>query len=157
MKFLRVHKILLRNLNSSFCIVIYTVNNCLLQFFCFISRRRKFTVRTSIQTAIHKKRIAMNTLCRHILIYVLFIGLAVFGTINTTWLYLTSELNGVACKIVQDFILTNVIDCFVYQIAILLLKALIYEILIMTNSSNCVRAVFFCVVSSIPWLFSIEG
>ena len=141
--------------NRDLAVSIATILILELPFMFFEAMLNKTKINSKM--TIHEKRISMNTLFRHILIYVLFFGLVVFGTINTTWLYLTSELNGVACKIVEDFILTNVIDCFVYQIVILLLKALIYEILIMKSSSNCLRAVLFCVVSSIPWLFSIEG
>ena len=141
--------------NRDFAVSIATILILEIPFMFFENMLNKKIIDRSM--IFHINRLSINTLYRHILIYTLFVVLIIFGAINTTWLYLASEINGISCKIVKDFIITNIIDCFVYQVITLLLKALIYEIIIMLNSSHWLRATLFCIVSSIPWIFSIEG
>ena len=141
--------------NRDLAVSIATILILEIPFMFFESMLNKTIIYKSM--SVHINRLSINTLYRHILIYTLFVVLIIFGAINTTWLYLASEINGISCKIVKDFIITNIIDCFVYQVITLLVKAFIYEIIIMLNSSHWLRVSLFCIVSSIPWLFSIEG
>ena len=141
--------------NRDLAVSIATILILEIPFMFFESMLNKKIIYKSM--SVHINRLSINTLYRHILIYTLFVVLIIFGAINTTWLYLASEINGISCKIVKDFIITNIIDCFVYQVITLLVKAFIYEIIIMLNSSHWLRVTLFCIVSSIPWLFSIEG
>lgn len=107
--------------------------------------------------SLHYNLLKVNTQCFHFIIYFIFLVIILFGTINTTWISLVTNVSDHSCKIIDDFIMATLIDCFIYQVITLLLKALLYEFIIATNKSNWIRGCLFCIVSSIPWLFTIEG
>lgn len=99
----------------------------------------------------------INTIYRHVFVYFIFVLITVFGTINTTWVSLDSEINGYQCKFMTDFFLTIAIDCFIYQILQVLLKALIYFFILNGEESSCLKGSLLFVVSLIPWAFNLYG
>ena len=99
----------------------------------------------------------MNTIYRYVFVYTVFALILVFGTLNTTWVSLDSEVNGMDCRFMTDFFLTIVIDCFVYQTLQLILKALIYFFILNGEKSSCLRGCLLFLVSVIPWVFNLYG
>ena len=95
------------------------------------------------------------TLFRYCLVYFIFVNIVVFAIINTTWISLDSEKNNFDCRFLQDFFISIVLDCFLYQILILCLKALLYFFILKGNESSCLKGCLLCLVSSLPWVFSI--
>lgn len=105
----------------------------------------------------HKEVVIRKTKYRYAIVYFIFIAMTVFGTINTLWISLDSLNNNLECNFIQDFFMATVFDCFIYQVLILILKTCIYFILIRSKKTSCIRAVLFCIVSSLPWIFNLGG
>ena len=104
-----------------------------------------------------KKKYRLNTLYRYIFVYFVFFCILVFGTINTTWISLDSEYNNFDCHFLSDFFLSVVIDCFIYQILVLFIKALLYILILRWCKGSYFREILLFVVSSLPWLFALYG
>ena len=102
-----------------------------------------------------KKRVIVNTKYRHALVYILFILMLMFGTVNTLWISLDSYINDYECNFLTDFFISTIFDCFIFQIVTLLLKSMIYIVIIKGRKNNCVRGCLICVVSSLPWIFNL--
>ena len=98
-----------------------------------------------------------KTIFRHIFVYFIFICILIFGTINTAWVSLDSEINGMNCKFMTDFFLTILIDCFGYQTLQLIIKALIYFFILNGREGTCLRASLLFVVALTPWVFNLYG
>ena len=95
------------------------------------------------------------TLVRYFIVYFIFVNIVIFAIINTTWISLDSEQNNFDCRFLEDFFISIVLDCFLYQILILCLKALLYFFILKGNESSCLKGCLLCLVSSLPWVFSI--
>ena len=102
-----------------------------------------------------KKKIIVNTKYRHTLVYILFVLMLIFGTVNTLWISLDSYKNDYECNFMTDFFISTIFDCFIFQIVNLLLKSLIYIVIIKGRKNNCIRGCLICVVSSLPWIFNL--
>ena len=102
-----------------------------------------------------KKKIIVNTKYRHTLVYILFVLMLLFGTVNTLWISLDSYKNDYECNFMTDFFISTIFDCFIFQIVNLLLKSLIYIVIIKGRKNNCIRGCLICVVSSLPWIFNL--
>ena len=113
--------------------------------------------KVNIRETNHRGAIAARTMYRYVLVYVMFVAIFAFGTINTTWISMDSMQNGFECNFIKDFFLSIIFDCFIYQVVILMLKALIYAIIIRGKKKSCIRAVLLCVISSLPWIFNLSG
>lgn len=113
--------------------------------------------KVNIRETNHRGAIAARTMYRYVLVYVIFVAIFAFGTINTTWISMDSMKNGFECNFIKDFFISIIFDCFIYQVVILMLKALIYAIIIRGKKKSCIRAVLLCVVSSLPWIFNLSG
>ena len=100
---------------------------------------------------------AVYILCLKFSVYFVFIAMTIFGTVNTLWISLDSINNKLECNFIEDFFMATVFDCFIYQVVILVLKALIYAIIIRGKKNSCIRAVLLCVISSLPWIFNLSG
>ena len=105
--------------------------------------------------ALRIKRIARNTKYRHIIVYILFVIMLVFGTVNTLWISLDSYHNDYECNFMTDFFISTIFDCFIFQIITLILKSLIYIVILKGRKNNCLRGCLICVVSSLPWIFNL--
>ena len=105
----------------------------------------------------HKDVIVRRTKFRFAIVYFVFIAMTIFGTVNTLWISLDSINNKLECNFIEDFFMATVFDCFIYQVVILIMKTVIYFILIRSKKKSCIRAVIFCIVSSLPWIFNLGG
>ena len=102
-----------------------------------------------------KDKIILNTKYRHIMVYILFVIMLIFGTMNTLWISLDSYHNSYECNFMTDFFISTIFDCFIFQIITLLLKSLIYIFILKGRKNNCIRGCLICVVSSLPWIFNL--
>ena len=105
----------------------------------------------------HKDVIIRRTKFRFAIVYFVFIVMTIFGTVNTLWISLDSINNQLECNFIKDFFMATVFDCFIYQVVILMMKTIIYFILIRSKRTSCIRAILFCIVSSLPWIFNLGG
>ena len=67
------------------------------------------------------------------------------------------EYNNFDCHFLSDFFLSVVIDCFIYQILVLCIKAHLYILIPRWCKVSSFREILLFVVSSLPWLFSLYG
>ena len=93
----------------------------------------------------------------HIIIYIFFVLFFVCGFINTTWIYLDADINERHCDFIKDFVISTLLDYFVYEIVIISMKSIIYTFLITTNKSSYVKACLVSFIAALPWLFAIGG
>ena len=102
----------------------------------------------------HKRKWALFV---HIIIYIFFTLFFACGFINTTWIYLDADINERHCDFIKDFVISTLLDYFVYEIVIISMKSIIYTFLITTNKSSYVKACLVSFIAALPWLFAIGG
>ena len=102
----------------------------------------------------HKRKCALLV---HIIIYIFFTLFFACGLINTTWIYLDADINERHCDFIKDFVISTLLDYFVYEIVIISMKSIIYTFLITTNKSSYVKTCLVSFIAALPWLFAIGG
>ena len=140
--------------NRDLAVAVVTVLLLEVPFMLFEFLLEKTKIPISLSSSIN--RIRINTIYRYIIVYTVFVVIVIFGTLNTTWISLDSLNNGAECKFIKDFFISIVFDCFVYQILILVIKSIIY-LVVMREKNSCIRRVMLCIVSSLPWIFNLNG
>ncbi|MCQ2816640.1 MAG: hypothetical protein MJ252_05155 [archaeon] len=100
------------------------------------------------------KRMGLQFVC-YILLGIIF----VLSWLNTTWISITKYTAGQECSYLNEFLLSSLLDNFVYEILILFSKSLIYYILIRRKSAimSCYGKFFLCLLVSLPWVFALKG
>ena len=140
--------------NRDLAVAIVTVLLLELPFMLFEFLLEKTKIPITLTSSIN--RIRINTIYRYIIVYTVLVVIVILATLNTTWISLDSLNNGAECKFIKDFFISIVFDCFVYQILILVIKSIIY-LVVMREKNSCIRRVMFCIVSSLPWIFNLNG
>ena len=140
--------------NRDLAVAIVTVLLLELPFMLFEFLLEKTKIPITLTSSIN--RIRINTIYRYCIVYTVFVVIVILATLNTTWISLDSLNNGAECKFIKDFFISIVFDCFVYQILILVIKSIIY-LVVMREKNSCIRRVMFCIVSSLPWIFNLNG
>ena len=90
------------------------------------------------------------------MIYLIIISIIAFCIINTQWILLDSHNKGMLCKIWVDYIIAIIGDLLIFQIIILALKTIVFVILIKCGEQSAVGTCLKCLVTTIPYIFSLE-
>lgn len=101
-------------------------------------------------------RYRVSTICRHVMIYLIIIGFISFCGINTEWILIDSENNGIKCRLIVDFCIGIFGDIIIFQILILVLKTFVFVLMIKCGNTCIIGSVLKCFVTTIPFLFSLE-
>ena len=102
------------------------------------------------------QRYKLSTICRYVMIYLIIISIIAFCIINTQWILLDSHNKGMLCKIWVDYIIAIIGDLLIFQIIILALKTIVFVILIKCGEQSAVGTCLKCLVTTIPYIFSLE-
>lgn len=101
-------------------------------------------------------RYRVSTICRHIMIYLIIVGFISFCGINTQWILIDSENNGLKCRLIVDFCIGIFGDIIIFQILILIFKSFIFVLMIKCGDTCVIGSVLKCFLTTIPFLFSLE-
>lgn len=93
----------------------------------------------------------------HIITYIIILTSIVLGALNTTWITLNLYQQGKEERFLLTFLITNIMDYLVYEIFIVICKALIYYTLIRDNRVSIWKRVLIVFLALLPWLFGIFG
>ena len=114
----------------------------------------KTKISSCTQNSIQRYR--LSTICRYVMIYLIIISIIAFCSINTQWIILDSKNKGMLCKIWVDYIIAIIGDLLIFQIIILAVKTIVFVILIKCGEQSAVGTCLKCLVTTIPYLFSLE-
>ena len=98
-----------------------------------------------------------KTILITLFIYLIFIIIAILGTINTTWISLVADEQNANCNFMLDFGLNVVMDNLVYEICIIVIKSIIYTFLIKSSKTNYIKICLISIAAALPWIFDVAG
>ena len=100
-------------------------------------------------------QVKINTIFRHIIVYVIFFVLFFFGGINITWFSIDSRHNHFATRFLRDFVIAMCFDLLIYHTVIILVKALILTALVRIGKDSIIRTCLLSFVIALPWVFNL--
>ena len=100
-------------------------------------------------------QVKINTIFRHIIVYVIFFVLFFFGGVNITWFSIDSRHNHFATRFLRDFVIAMCFDLLIYHTVIILVKALILTMLVRMGKDSIFRTCLLSFVIALPWVFNL--
>ena len=100
-------------------------------------------------------QVKINTIFRHIIVYVIFFVLFLFGGVNITWFSIDSRHNHFATRFLRDFVIAMCFDLLIYHTVIILVKALILTALVRIGKDSIIRTCLLSFVIALPWVFNL--
>ena len=109
-----------------------------------------------------KKKLSFRVKLRYFSIYFLFFCLFTFSFLNTLFIIVTSEqsrLNdnkeGYSVNFYKTFAIAQLLDLFIIELAVILIKCIVFVILTLNNTITWWKKVIIYVIAGVPFLFDM--